>query len=379
MAIPSFGNLRYPQNVGTSHEYPNFIRFEPSIVNYGGSESLKTGTNSVGPGNQDSSALGGSLGNSIASFTDAVESLEGGLQNIASGAAQAVDNFRQFGNAVINSDMNTIGKFIQGSVKILGQDLEIGVRTLQDTKHSAGSINMFLPFDLRSSASVDYATAQLGGLGTAAVDVVSDIDKLGLTGATEKLIPGALQDFLSTGNKKSIIGIATGQVANNFSFQVFNSVLHRQFNYSFRMMPKDASESSVIKNICDKFLYFMLPSRTNVGGLGYYEVPCQWNISYMRQGDKLQYHQQPKACFLQNVDVQYGGDTQNALFNDGAPMEITLTIQFVEIEPLYRENSFNPEGNEKANALFRKENPPYGPPPPPAYNAAKDSKVSLPL
>ncbi len=273
MAIPSFGNLRYPQNVGTSHEYPNFIRFEPSIVNYGGSESLKTGTNSVGPGNQDSSALGGSLGNSIASFTDAVESLEGGLQNIASGAAQAVDNFRQFGNAVINSDMNTIGKFIQGSVKILGQDLEIGVRTLQDTKHSAGSINMFLPFDLRSSASVDYATAQLGGLGTAAVDVVSDIDKLGLTGATEKLIPGALQDFLSTGNKKSIIGIATGQVANNFSFQVFNSVLHRQFNYSFRMMPKDASESSVIKNICDKFLYFMLPSRTNVGGLGYYEVP----------------------------------------------------------------------------------------------------------
>ena len=162
------------------------------------------------------------------------------------------------------------------------------------------------------------------------------------------------KNFLSTGNKKSIIGIATGQVANNFSFQVFNSVLHRQFNYSFRMMPKDNNESKIIKNICDKFLYFMLPSRTNVGGLGYYEVPCQWDISYMRQGDKLQYHQQPKACFLQNVDVQYGGDTQNSLFNDGAPMEVTLTLQFVEIEPLYRETSFNPEGNKKANALLNK-------------------------
>lgn len=74
----------------------------------------------------------------------------------------------------------------------------------------------------------------------------------------------------------------------------------------------------------------------------------------MRQGDKLQYHQQPKACFLQNVDVQYGGDTQNSLFNDGAPMEVTLTLQFVEIEPLYRETSFNPEGNKKANALLNK-------------------------
>lgn len=354
MAIPSFGNLRYPANVGTSHEYPNFIRFEPSIVNYGGSQSLKTGSNSVGPGNQSSAALGGSLGNSIGSFSDAIDQIEGGIQSVAQGAVDAVDNFRQFGNAIVKGDVNTIGKFIQGTVKILGQDLELGVKTLKDTKHSAGSINMFLPFELRSNASVDYATAQLGGLGTAAVDVVSDIDKIGLTGASEKLIPGALQDFLSTGNKKSIIGIATGQVANNFSFQVFNSVLHRQFNYSFRMMPKDNNESKIIKNICDKFLYFMLPSRTNVGGLGYYEVPCQWDISYMRQGDKLQYHQQPKACFLQNVDVQYGGDTQNSLFNDGAPMEVTLTLQFVEIEPLYRETSFNPEGNKKANALLNK-------------------------
>ncbi len=351
MAIPSFGNLRYPQNVGTSHKYPNFIRFEPSIVNYGGSQSLKTGSNPIGGGNQSKASIGGSLGNTIASFTDAIEQVEGGLQSVAAGAAQAVDNFRQFGNAVINSDVNAIGKFIQGTVKIFGQDLELGIKTLKDTKHSAGSINMFLPFELRSNTSVDYATAQLGGLGTAAVDVISDIDKTGVAAAAEKLVPGAVQDFLAQGNRKSILGIATGQVANNFSFQVFNSVLHRQFNYSFRMMPKDSTESKVIKNICDKFLYFMLPARTNVGGLGYYEVPCQWDIAYMRQGNKLAFHQQPKACFLQNVDVQYGGDTQNSLYNDGAPMEVTLTLQFIEIEPLYREGSFNPEGTKKAQGI----------------------------
>ena len=383
MAIPSFGNLRYPANVGTSHSYPNFIRFEPSVINYGGSESLKTGSNPVGAGNQSSSAIGGSLGDSISSFTDAVETLEGGIQSVAKGAVQAVDNFRQFGNAIINSDVNAIGRFIQGTVKIFGQDLELGVKTLKDTKHSAGSINMFLPFELRSNASVDYATAQLGGLGTAAVDVFSNIDQTGIGEATEKLLPGAVQDFLAQGNKKAILGVATGQVANNFSFQVFNAVLHRQFNYSFRMMPKDSTESKIIKNICDKFLYFMLPARTNVGGLGYYEVPCQWDISYMRQGDRLSFHEQPRACFLQNVDVQYGGDTQNALHNDGAPMEVSLSLQFIEVEPLYREGAFSPRGAEKANAIVnriagdagKQNNPPPGDP---EYNAANDSNVSLP-
>lgn len=353
MAIPSFGNLRFPQNVGTSHQYPNFIRFEPSVINYGGSESLKTGSNPVGAGaNLSSASVGGSLGNTITSLSDFAQEIEGGLQTIATGAARAVDNFRQFGNAIIKSDVNAIGQFIQGTIKIFGQDLELGVKTLKDTKHSAGSINMFLPFELRANNSVDYATAQLGGLGTAAVDVFSNIDRTSIGEAAEVLIPGAVQDFLATGNKKAILGVATGQVANNFSFQVFNSVLHRQFNYTFRMMPKDPSESAIIKDICDKFLYFMLPARTNVGGLGYYEVPCQWDISYMRQGERLKYHEQPRACFLQNVDVQYGGDTQNALHNDGAPLEVTLTLQFVEVEPLYREGAFNPQGNEKANKIF---------------------------
>ena len=358
MAIPSFGNLRYPANVGSSNDYPNFIRFEPGIVKYGGSESLKTGSNPVS--SKSSVGLNNSIlnqtnaGQTITSFSDAFQQIEGGLQGIAQGASQTVNSFRQLGNAVVTGDVNAIGKFIQGKVKILGQDLELGIKTLADTKNSAGSINLFLPFELRANSSVDYATAQLGGLGTAAVDAVSSIDKNGVMDAAGKLIPGAIQDFLATGNKKAILGVATGQVANNFSFQVFNSVLHRQFNYSFRMMPKDADESAIIKQICDKFLYFMLPARTNVGGLGYYEVPCQWTISYMRQGEKLKYHEQPRASFLQNVDVQYGGDTQNALFNDGSPMEVTLTLQFVEIEPLYRAESFDKSGEQKANAILNR-------------------------
>ena len=45
---------------------------------------------------------------------------------------------------------------------------------------------------------------------------------------------------------------------------------------------------------------------------------------------------QPKNCFLQSVDVGYGGDAGNSTYNDGAPFEVTIRLQFIEIEPLYR-------------------------------------------
>ena len=43
---------------------------------------------------------------------------------------------------------------------------------------------------------------------------------------------------------------------------------------------------------------------------------------------------------MQSVDVGYGGDPGNSTYNDGGPMEVTLRLQFVEIEPLYREGGY---------------------------------------
>ena len=48
---------------------------------------------------------------------------------------------------------------------------------------------------------------------------------------------------------------------------------------------------------------------------------------------------QPRNCFLQSVDVSYGGDAGNSTYNDGAPMDVTIRLQFIEIEPLYRQGS----------------------------------------
>lgn len=333
----SFKSYRFPETLGTD-EVPNYVRFVPKIVQYGGTEDLMKGSNGISsPSNNPQYTRGASLGGIAGNLAAGI----GGLAQTAAGITNAV------GDAVnsitsqplsIKSVFGAAGQLVGRFADITGTTLDFGLKTLPDQLKTAGSINLYLPQNLETNSSVDYETAALGGIGVQAVRTAkSDLGDAAALKGLGNVTKGAFQDLLSSGNRRAIVGIATNRVTNNFSFQVFNSVLHRQFSYEFRMMPKNSNESKVIKEICDHFLFYMLPARDNSGEVGFYEVPCQWEIKYMRKGGPLNFHMQPKNCFLQSVDVSYGGEAQNSTFNDGAPMEINLRLQFIEIEPLYRE------------------------------------------
>lgn len=349
MTVSSFKSYRFPETLGTD-EVPNYVRFVPKTVQYGGTEDLLKGTNGISaPSNNPQYTRGLSLGGIAGSLTSGI----GGLAQTAAGVTNAV------GDAVntltsqplsIKSVFGAAGQLVGRFADITGTTLDFGLKTLPDQLKTAGSINLYLPQNLETNSSVDYETAALGGIGTqAARSAKSDASDTALLESLGNLGKGAIQDILGSGNRRAIIGVVTNRVTNNFSFQVFNSVLHRQFSYEFRLMPKNSNESKVIKEICDHFLYYMLPSRSNQGEVGFYEVPCQWEIKYMRKGGPLNFHMQPKNCFLQSVDVSYGGDAQNATFNDGAPMEVNLRLQFIEIEPLYREGKTNNKAGSSSN------------------------------
>jgi len=338
MAGFSFQSYRFPETLGTK-EVPNYVRFVPKVMQYGGTNDLMKGTNGVSPPAgaprySKQASLGGIAGDVISGI-GGIAQTAAGITNAISDASSALTSQPLSVKSVFGTAGQLIGKFAD----ITGATLDFGLKTLPDQLKTAGSINLYLPQNLETNSSVDYETAALGGVGVQAINSTKtdDLDALSTLGNITK---GSVQDLLGSGRQRAIMGIATNKVTNNFSFQVFNTVLHRQFAYEFRMMPKNSNESSVIKNICDCFLFYMLPSRDNDNGIGFYEVPCQWEIQYMREGGPLNFHMQPKNCFLQSVDVSYGGDAQNSTFNDGAPMEVNLRLQFVEIEPLFREGKF---------------------------------------
>lgn len=362
MAITKFKDLRFPDNLGTD-TVPNYVSFSPMVMKYGGTKELRAGTNAVGAPGNNTSQTGGlgvpTLANVNVNPGTIINNLASGLDGIRGTAADLATAAQQSANILQNSGSfkdalgNFAGRFAQITnltmSNAISQALGSAIETSPDSANTAGCISLYLPQNLETNSSVDYETAALGGLGTQAVKVASQIDQQSAISSLASLVVGGMQDAISSGNRRSILGIATGQVTNNFSFQVFNSVLHRQFAYEFRMMPKNNTETEVIKNICDLFLFYMLPARAETGEIGFYEVPCQWKIAYKRKGNSLNFHMQPRNCFLQSVDVGYGGDAGNSTFNDGGPMEVSLRLQFVEIEPLYRAGGYFDDDKRKQN------------------------------
>ena len=332
--LERFSSLRFPQDLGTN-EVPNYIRFEPQVVRYGGTKGIATGN-----GNFDLNTF---RETSFRNYNPSARD-KGGIVSTLSNEANSL--FSAIKNAFSSVAFDLFGGGLKSRINLgTSGALSKGITTDKNIMFCPGSINLYLPESLSAASSVDYGATELGQMGMAAVNSgMANIDsfrkgadgKSTLDNFVQNALPGAIQDMAQSDDRmKAAFAISNGQVTNNFSFQIFQGVGHRSFSYEFKLVARDSKDSKTIKNICDTFLYYMLPSRTQ-SDFNFYEVPPQWDISYQGMNGKLAYHQQPKPCFLQSVNVDYGGDTGNSLYSDGAPMNVNLTLEFVEIEPLYR-------------------------------------------
>ena len=225
-----------------------------------------------------------------------------------------------------------------------------------DKLTSVASISMFFPLGVSSDLSVNYAQHQFGATGAAILDNQ-------LTGSKEDALNGlgnvagaAIQDLIRDSQKPAaVLQRATGKVINPFSYQVFQGVNHRQFQYTFPMIPKSQDEANQIRDIQRSFYKYSLPERTD-SEVQFISIPYQWDIKYYRQGKELGYLIPPGSSYLQTISLDYTGDT-NHFHTDGSPLQTKMTLTFAEIEPLYRDKVANPgddsnQRNSKSRIKF---------------------------
>ena len=362
----SFKSLRFPQEVGGS-EVPAYIRFEPKEYSYGSLESYGNAVGNSGgsvfAGNQPVTGYtpsggniryGGGTNNGLLSDNFSLNAgplnikiknpIGGIVQNLARGAEDIISDLTGgLVTANISTLFNNSSSIVSGRVDIsqalsISQKMKIG----KTTSYSQGSINLFLPHELSTNSSVDTGLSNLGAGAAASLSSIRNMQAGGVTGSNvaesvKDVLAGTLVEYTASNEKfRTALAVTEGIVANNFSYAVFKSVQHRKFKYTFKMIAKNEAESEEIKKICDMFLYYMLPNKISEADFSFFEIPAAWDLKYMFGSNPLGYHLQPKECFLTNVDVKYGGESKNALYNNGAPLEVELGLSFVEIEPLYR-------------------------------------------
>lgn len=128
--------------------------------------------------------------------------------------------------------------------------------------------------------------------------------------------------------------LSTRTKTNPFKEVQFESVDYRTFSFRYRFFPKSQLETDKIRDIIDLFKRHMHPEITN--NKLFYIYPSEFQIAYYYKNDVNKYLHNFATCVLTDMQVEYGGD-QFATFENGAPVEIGLSLTFRELEQMTSE------------------------------------------
>ncbi len=218
----------------------------------------------------------------------------------------------------------------------------------RNTKQLDGYIALLAPDGVATSYDNSYdemsLTAVLGGLGFA-LQAASGIS--GDTPTTNPIIAEAaatLAGKLTGGDDLSRLGLfaTSGYVRNPQLELIYSSPVLRRFNFDFRLIPRNETESVIIKNVITAFKRNAAPLVAKEAAGGRYMVPPnQFTIEFFSggtatNGTSNDYLFKTKNCVLTSIGVDYAPNGY-ATFKNGAPVETRLSLSFQEVEIMDRE------------------------------------------
>lgn len=227
--------------------------------------------------------------------------------------------------------------------------------------------DLFMPQSFQVNDIFSYETPSLGAIGAGALGAAQQGQ--GLVGAAAAAVEQGFQsvsDLMSsiTGSEigrlgavraaqlapvpqevSSAVSIAAQTSLNPNIRAMFRSVGLREFTFTFKFIPTSAAEADEVRAIINFFRYHAYPTEIPIGtdiSFGY-EYPDMFRLkaftkvenTYIQTGTHI------KDCFLRNISTNY--NPQLATFHaDGNPVEIDLTLSFVEHRTMSRKDIESP-------------------------------------
>lgn len=174
------------------------------------------------------------------------------------------------------------------------------------------------------------AEALKGGVENSAA-LTEKIQKLAGAGAIDMLLKGI---NAIGADPNAVTQNINGKIANPYVEQIFNGIGMRQFDFSWKLVPRSAKEQDVIFNMIKTLRKYAMPEISETRWL---EVPSIFNLRWMSGGKQLVSLPYIKPCVLKNVQVSYTPDNVWAThLKDGVqdpyPVAYNLTLSFGETE-----------------------------------------------
>ena len=138
---------------------------------------------------------------------------------------------------------------------------------------------------------------------------------------------------------ESILARGFGVVPNSNLELLFNNVTLRDFQFSWRMSPRDEREAEQVKRII-RFFKQGMAAKTMQNTAGersiYLGSPNVFRLQYRTAGGKIiEGVNRIKPCAVVGTSVNYTPDGQWSGYDEGQPVSCTFSIQMKELEPVY--------------------------------------------
>ena len=138
---------------------------------------------------------------------------------------------------------------------------------------------------------------------------------------------------------ESLLSRGFGVIPNSNTELLFNNVTLRDFQFSWRMSPRDEQEALVVKRII-RFFKQGMAAKTQKNQAGersiYLGAPNVFRLQYRTAGGRIiEGVNRIKPCAVVGTAVNYTPDGQWSAYDEGQPVSCTLSIQMKELEPVY--------------------------------------------
>ena len=333
--------LYYPQTINT-REQPHSVNFTFKVREQSAMGQTLTGSKRVeGPteeGRVSAENLGGlvelgsvagglALGAYIARNGSAVGKIVapvvGGITGVAAGKLATRTTFKE-NNLLVTQDIISlyVPQAPQASYGADYQDTSLGI---------AGAIGQGEK-SLGNLMDGNIGDALSGDVGEFAVRQLVSAADIGKAIGLNVNIGGAIQ-------------AATKKVTNPFKEQLFKTMNFRDFAFEFKFAPVSQSELNHVMGIIERFKYHMHPEKSKDGLFLLYPSEVDIEFRYHDTGgatnkaDRNTYVNRIATCALVNMKVDYGsgGVFTTLKGTKGAPSEVTMGLQFKELEILTKD------------------------------------------
>jgi hypothetical protein len=197
-------------------------------------------------------------------------------------------------------------------------------------KRKIATISLYIPDTLNFQYNAGYGNLSLQ-------EVANEV--AGTAGSAFKNVPilGTLAKTASLGlsvaqSNAAKLALSTQGLAINPQQQLlFNGIDFRTYQMAFTFTPYSRQEAETVKEIIKLFRYHAAPQITTSAAGMFFVPPSTFNLDFLFNGQRNNNVTKVTESVIENIDVNYAPNGW-AAYDDGAPVQTTLTINFKEIE-----------------------------------------------